>query len=369
MIWHWLRLHPRVVDTGVVLFMVMLTLAEAGHHSVPAGALLVGVAGGVALWWRRRYSTIVVAVTVTTAILAAQLGARVPPVTVAIALYTLAASRERRSSLAVGAGAVVVSGAGFVIATSAGISDSLIARVVFLVAAWLLGDSVRSHHAYTVEMEAKARRLEHERDSEARRAVAEEQARIAREVHDVVAHALSVVVIQAAAADDIFDTDPARARTPIRAVEQTARAALDDLRRILSTIDRPASYEPQPALGELSRLVDNVRATGLDVTLRVDGSPRPLPATIELSAYRIVQEALTNTLRHARAGRASVRVGYGESLQLEIDDDGVGTSATNGGGHGLIGMRERVAMLGGSLSTGPGERGGFHVEAQIPLEG
>ena len=240
------------------------------------------------------------------------------------------------------------------------------ARVVFLVAAWLLGDSVGSRRAYVREIEEKAGRLEREREAEAQRVVAEEQARIARELHDVVAHALSVIVVQAAAADDVFDVEPRRAREPIRAIELAARAALGDLRRVLGILHDGAEYEPQPGIARLDSLVEQVRATGLDVALEFEGAARPLPAAVDLSAYRIVQEALTNTLKHAGAAHATVRVRYGRELGLEIRDDGTGGDETNGGS-GLIGMRERVAMLGGSVASGSRPEGGYVVSAQIPI--
>jgi signal transduction histidine kinase len=216
------------------------------------------------------------------------------------------------------------------------------------------------------EIEEKAKRLEREREVEAQRAVAEEQARIARELHDVVAHALSVIVVQAAAADDVFDVDPRRAREPIRAIELASRAALGDLRRVLGVLQDGAEYEPQPGLGHLDGLVEQVRATGLDVSLEFEGAARPLPAAVDLSAYRIVQEALTNTLKHAGAAHATVRVRYGDDLRLEIRDDGDGV-ATATVGSGLIGMRERVTMLGGSVDAGARPEGGYLVSAHIPI--
>ena len=240
-------------------------------------------------------------------------------------------------------------------------------HVVALVAAWLLGDSVGSRQAYVQEIEAKAERLERERESESRRAAAEEQARIARELHDVVAHALSVIVVQAGAADDVFDNDPSRARGPIRAIDAAARTALADLRRVLGVLHPEADYEPQPGLARLDSLVDQVRATGLGVSLAIEGRSRPLPAAVDLSAYRIVQEALTNTLKHANAEHVSVRVRYGDELGLEIRDDGTATANGTGNGSGVIGMRERAALLGGAVETGPASGGGYVVSARIPI--
>jgi signal transduction histidine kinase len=286
------------------------------------------------------------------------------PFQLAVALYTLAATSRTRAAVVT----AVVSIASLAIALGLGGSafgDSA-ARVVFLVAAWLLGDSIRSRRAYIHEIEEKATRLEREREAEAQRVAAEEQARIARELHDVVAHALSVIVVQAAAADDVFEVDPRRAREPIRAIDQAARAALGDLRRVLGILQDGPEYEPQPSLARLDRLVEQVRATGLEVEVEVEGAARPLPAAVDLSAYRIVQEALTNTLKHAGAAHATVLVRYGDELGLEIRDDGKGAADANGGS-GLIGMRERVAMLGGRVASGSGPEGGYVVTAQIPI--
>jgi signal transduction histidine kinase len=199
--------------------------------------------------------------------------------------------------------------------------------------------------------------------------VAEEQARIARELHDVIAHNVSVIVVQAAAADDVFDVDPARAREALRSIEATGREAMGELRRLLGGV-RAAdeSYRPQPGLGRLDELVEQVRAGGLTVTVRVDGTPRPLAPGVDLSAFRIVQEALTNTLRHAAASRADVTVRYGpEAIDLEVRDDGIGggAPARDGSGHGLLGMRERAALTGGTLAAGPAPGGGFVVRARL----
>jgi signal transduction histidine kinase len=240
-------------------------------------------------------------------------------------------------------------------------------RILFAAAAWLLGDSLRTRRSYLHELEEKAARLERERETEARRAAAEEQARIARELHDVVAHALGVIVVQAGAADDVFDTDPDRARAPIKAIDAAARTALADLRRVLGLLH--AEYSPQPGLDQLEPLVDQVRATGLDVSLRISGARRPLPAAVDLSAYRIVQEALTNVLKHAHAEHVDVRVGYGDELAVEVRDDGRASLNGNGTGNGLVGMRERVALLGGTVETGSAPGGGYRVSASIPIEG
>jgi signal transduction histidine kinase len=231
-------------------------------------------------------------------------------------------------------------------------------------AAWMAG-------AYIGELRARPARLAREQELETRRAVAEEQARIARELHDVIAHNVSVMVVQAAAARDVYDLDPAKSREALGAIEATGREAMTELRRLLARV-RPDDGErrgPQPGLGRLDGLIEQVRAAGLPVELRIDGQPCPLPPGMELSAYRIIQEALTNTLRHAHAARAAVTVRYGaDDLVVEVDDDGLGdVSPPTHCGRGLIGMRERAALFGGSLETGARNGGGFAVRARLPL--
>ena len=240
-------------------------------------------------------------------------------------------------------------------------SPSASAGQLFTVAvAWVLGDTLKTRRAFLAE----------EREESARRAVAGEQARIARELHDVIAHNVSVMVVQAAAANDVFDSAPDKARDALRSIEETGRAALTELRRLLGTVRTPEeeAYAPQPGLALLGELVSRVRAAGLPVAVHLDGELGDLPAGLDLSAYRIVQEALTNTLKHAQASRAEVGVRRTASdLELEIVDDGVGNGNGDGGGQGLIGMRERAALVGGEVEAGPRPGGGFQVRARLPL--
>lgn len=238
--------------------------------------------------------------------------------------------------------------------------------------AWLVGHVVRVNGERTAELRERAARLEREREAEARAAAAEERARIAREMHDVVAHSLSVMVIQAEAAEEMIGVDPGRARGPLAAVQDTGRAALAELRRTLGVMRRAEAPElaPQPGLAGLDRLARQVREAGLPVSVRVEGEPRPLPAAADLQAYRIVQEALTNALRHAGPARAEVLVRYdpGEVL-VEVTDDGRGHDpAADPGGQGLVGMRERVAVVGGELTAGTRPEGGFAVVARLPTD-
>jgi signal transduction histidine kinase len=221
--------------------------------------------------------------------------------------------------------------------------------------------------------------LERERERSARAAVTDERARIARELHDVVAHGLSVIAIQADAAEAALDRDPALARRPLATIHASAREALAEMRQLLGVLRRdeaggdPKELAPQPGLDQLPALVDRARAAGHAVELTVSGDPRPLPASLDLSAYRILQEALTNVHKHAPRAAATVCVDWrDEALGLAVRDGGAqerGEKAANGtgGGHGLVGMRERVRMHGGHLETGPDPDGGFAVRAELPL--
>jgi signal transduction histidine kinase len=241
---------------------------------------------------------------------------------------------------------------------------------VALVLSWAVGNAFRRRGARELELEGRAERLEREREQNSRIAVAEERSRIARELHDVVAHSVSVMVVQMGAAREIMDCEPQTARDTLRSGEAAGREALSEMRRMLGVLrvsDERGALVPQPSLAQLEGLVQRVREAGLPVQLTVEGFPRPLPPGIDLAAYRIVQEALTNVRHHARATRADVRIHYGErELDLDVCDDGRGPAApSNGAGHGLVGMRERVALYGGTLRTGPEPHGGFGVHARL----
>jgi signal transduction histidine kinase len=235
-----------------------------------------------------------------------------------------------------------------------------------VVIAWLVG-------AYTRELRERASRAEQEREERAAAAAAAERARIARELHDIIAHNVSVMVVQAEAADEMLERDkPERARTPIRTIEETGRSALTDMRRLLGLLrdsDVQPLLGPPPGIANLELLLVKVREAGLPVELVVEGDPQPLPPGVDLSAYRIVQEALTNALKYAGSAHACVLVRFAPgALELEIADDGAGVNGDGtAGGHGLVGMRERVALFGGELEAGPAEQGGYRVRARLPV--
>ena len=217
----------------------------------------------------------------------------------------------------------------------------------------------------------RERVLEIERDTKAAAAVAEERARIARELHDVVSHAISVVVLQARGGRKLLDDEPAAAREAFDVIERVSEQALTEMRRLLGLLrqgDDELVLAPQPSLARIGELVDGLEASGLPVQVTVEGEPAPLPPGVDVSAYRIVQEALTNALKHAGPARAHVVLRYGpDDLELEILDDGTAAGHGRGSGHGLVGIRERVAVIGGELDSGRRPEGGYAVRARLPL--
>ena len=367
MVWNWLRRHPNLVDALVVLALAAGYVGGAArgrdwHGNVPLALVLVAP-----LIFRRRFPLEVLAlVTAATAVsVFAYSGA--PPIPEAFAVYTVAAQLSRRTSLVASGVATALL---LICAAAAEETSKMIGIVLMLGAAWVVGDNLGTRRAYTHALEERAERLEREQEAERARAVAEEQARIARELHDVIAHSVSVMVVQAAAANDVFESQPARAREALEAIETSGRAALGELRRMLGVVrgSDDADYAPQPGIDRIDELVADVRAAGLDVALNIEGAPHDVPAGIDLSAYRVVQEALTNTLKHAQATRVEVTLRYtSDELGIEVRDNGTASVNGDGGGHGLTGMRERVAIFGGSLEAGPAATGGFEVLARFPL--
>ncbi len=247
------------------------------------------------------------------------------------------------------------------------VNSAIVYTVAWLFALLLARRSRRAHAA-----EERAAQLERDQHERARTAVADERARIARELHDVIAHSVSVMTVQAGAARTLLPDNPGRAMPPLLAVEETGRQALAEMRRLLGILredDNTPALAPQPGLTDLPALAESVRHAGLAVEVTVQGQPRPLPTGVDLTAYRIVQEALTNTLKHAGPTRANVVVHYDrDAVVLDISDDGRAPTSTDGSGHGLTGMQERVNLYGGELHAGPGPDGGFAVNARLPTE-
>lgn len=397
--WGWIgRLQPRSFDrllVGVLLLfglinaLLDLRLAERepGYPFRAQTGLAIAIVVGLALMlvqvlpllWRRSHPSLVLL------LVGGAFGARVllgfsPGIAgfgLLVAMYSVAAYevRARRLIFLVVAGLGFVTG--FVVFGVTGNPRSFAITVpsLFFVAAWLIGDYLRTRRAYVAQLEERAARLERERDQDRRLAADEERTRIARELHDVVAHDVSVIAIQAGAARAVQTSKPEAAAQALGLIETTARGTLIELNRLLGVLrggnGATPDRSPQPGIGQLSGLVEELRAAGLEVDARVEGKAEPLSPALDLSAYRILQEATTNVLKHARARRVDIRVRYSETtLALDIRDDGAGDGGdpASSSGHGLIGMRERVALFGGKLHAGRNRAGGFSVHARLPLE-
>jgi signal transduction histidine kinase len=377
----WLRRHPRLVD-GVLAAVVAFV---GGAQAVTVGRFLwlpLALALAVPVVFRRKHPVGAFCAGIVIGGLQVLVNTRPTStdLTIVILLYTLAAYAPRRLSVT----GLVVCLLGSAVAVARWLpprlnlpSSLLVGAIMFAgpsLLAWTLGDSMRYRRAYYASLEDRAARLERERDAQAQVAAAAERARIARELHDVVAHNVSVMVVQADGASYALDSEPDRARQALAAISDTGRQALAEMRRLLGVLrkDGPEpALAPLPGVEQLTELLDQARAAGLPVDFVMVGAPRPLPGGAALAAYRIVQESLTNTRKHAgpRAS-ATVTLRYCEdALMLTIADDGRGAAAVADSGHGLTGMRERVALYGGTLTAGPRPGGGFEVTAVLPLSG
>jgi signal transduction histidine kinase len=269
---------------------------------------------------------------------------------------------------------IVIGGAAIIVYNKPAHSTSELIFIPLLFGiGWLGGYALRERSEQAEAADVRATQAERERDAAARIAVAEERSRIARELHDIVAHAVSVMVLQVGAVRHRLPDGFAEDREALQGVEQVGRTALTEMRRLLAAM-RPdgdeAELVPQPGLESLKSLAEEIGRAGLPVRLHVDGQPSPLPRAIDLSAYRIAQEGLTNALKHARASQADVTVDYAPGqLQIQVRDDGVGPKSSDGLGHGLVGMRERVKIYGGEMTAGPAPSGGFLLSARLPIRG
>jgi signal transduction histidine kinase len=328
---------------------------------------------------RRRFPGAVLAATVASGLAVAALG--LPPeilvLPILVAVYSVAAYGDRWVSLAGLAAAELGSAAAQLPQPVRQEVPTVVTNGLIIGAAWLLGHFVGVRRGYITRLEERTGELEQARAELARRAVTEERLRLARELHDVVAHSISVIAVQSGVGAHVADTQPKEAAKALAAIEATSRATLEELRRLLGVLRQDSepqgSLSPVPGLADLDSLLAEVAKAGLAVKLQVHGTRPPLPAGVDLSAYRIVQEALTNVVKHAGPARAQVVVGYHDrDITVEILDDGRGAATSTGGGragtgHGLIGMRERVVAFGGDLEVGPGPGGGFRVAARLPF--
>jgi signal transduction histidine kinase len=338
-----------------------------------AAAAATGLVLTLSLAWRRRAPLVVLGVAIATSVVANVLAvldeATTPAIALVVAVYSVGAHTSGLRAAVGGLGAAALIAAN--VADQFSLGDLLFIAMI-LGGAWLAGRAMRYRREREHVLELLTVDLEREREEKARTAVAEERVRIARELHDVVAHAISVIVLQARGGRRSLATDPGETREALDMIEATGSEALAEMRRLLGMLrrdDEEIALAPQPSLRFLDALAAQVREAGLPVDLSVEGEPTELPPGVDLSAYRIVQEALTNALKHAGPATARVVVRYREDdLELEIADTGAGASASDGEGHGLAGMRERVSLYGGKIETGPRDGGGFAVRARLPLD-
>jgi signal transduction histidine kinase len=373
------RLADVLLAVVVMVFALVdlrLDLENATHYGPDLATVCTTIVATGALAFRRIAPLLTVSV-VAVAVAAPDL---VTPLTiqlwgdflpVLIATYSVARYSNRRTA-ATGAGIAALA---LVIVEVRVPAAGTVGNVPFIwipfLAAYFAGRAFRARHLTHVEVTDRALQLEAERDETIRTAVAEERTRIARELHDIVAHSVSVMVVQAGAAEDLLDRDPKRAREPLLSIQETGHQAVGELGRMLALLRRERTElarSPQPGTAQLGELVDQIRKIGVPVQLEIEGSVRPLPPGVELAAFRIVQEALTNTVKHAGPATARVVLSYRErELEIEVVDDGDGAGATVPG-HGLIGMRERAAIYGGDLEAGHREGGGYAVRARLPVD-
>ena len=377
----WFReLNPWVLDACIgTLFTVAglvalfaTTSRTIDYHDADAFGVVLVLGCSVPYYFRRRSPLTVLLVSFVCLCTLAIVGypANVESQFLLVGMYSLGSHVTGRGRL-LGVATVVV---GLVVVALAGIPDAstsgLVQTGAIYLASYFFGSTMRNRRLYLGELETRAVALERERDEEAKRAVADERLRIAQELHDVVAHSMGVIAVQAGVGAHVIDDDPAEAKRSLTAISDTSRSTLTEIRRLLGVLrgDGAAAYQPAPGLGDLDRLVADLDVVGVPVTVAIEGTPTDVPAGVDLTAYRIVQEALTNVLKHAGPAQACVTVAYRPgAVVLRITDDGRGVNGSPSGvGHGLLGMRERVGVYGGTLATGPQAGGGFRVEAELP---
>jgi signal transduction histidine kinase len=378
------RLNERDWDVldralGAVLFVVMALVLALGHRHGPLAAeILIAAVIAAAIAYRRKHALLTAAVVL--AGLAVLLIALTSPknagsvvATVIIASYSTGAHLDRRRSLI---GAAMVTGTIATVCIVKTPTDIFFPVVFFGLVPWVVGRVIRNQTALARELAEKAERAQIARDNEETRATAAERARVARELHDVLAHNLSVIVIQASAARRVADHDPAAAVEAAELISRTGREALSELRYVFGPVRKTDGDElgASPGLAQVEQLVSRAHRAGLPVQVRVEGKPLQLSPGADLTAYRVVQEGLTNAIKHAHAARATVTIRYETGgVTVEVLDDGASIPANGSfpdiGGHGLIGMRERVALYGGDLEVGRQPDGGFAVRARLPAQG
>jgi signal transduction histidine kinase len=363
------RLHIDIPEGGT----------DSGSHALDGLGLALALLQTVPLVWRRVAPIAVLTIVTTAMFLFFTLGyfPSFASFGFLLALYTVAAHRGRRISVPAALASAGVVLLILYISKEPVEIDTIFAECLVVGAVWFIGDGLRVQRSQVISLEDRATRFEREREETARRAVAEERRVIARELHDMVAHKVSVMVAQSVAAQRVIETEPEETREALHSIEDSGREALVEMRRLLGLLrtdidGRPDAPHPQ-GLDALESLLTQVREAGLPVDLTIEGEPGPLPPGLDLSAFRIVQEALTNVMKHAGASRATVGVRYEPAgLELSIVDNGCGSSGADAGPprarYGHLGMRERVALFNGRLWVGPRMAGGYEVIAFLPLD-
>ncbi len=377
------RLFAGLPRADVALALGLFALTEA---FVVTGTLMSGgvtplsVASAAALTlplaWRRRAplaaATIIAGAIVIDDLVAGWDNAVISFPFSIIAAYSAGAHARQRHAVAALAALAVANLVDALGAPGNRAGDLALGLVVFSLVPWLAGQVLRRERARTAELQELATQLAAEREQRTREAVSAERGRIARELHDIVGHAISLIAIQADAAGKLLRRDPSRAHEPLETIQITSRGALAEMRQLVGLLrdgSEEPLLEPQPGVANLDRLVEDARRAGLRVELELTGEPVSLPATLDLAAYRIVQEGLTNVRKHAGYVPTSVNIHYAENhLDVEVRNGGE-IAIASGRGHGLIGIRERVTLLGGALESGPAEKGGFVLHARLPLTG
>jgi signal transduction histidine kinase len=362
-----------------VIGILSRAVNESGEFSIsmlgdePAATYLLLAASSIALLWRKSQPLVVMFATLGASLVWDVIGlAGGPSLAIFVSLYGVGRyiADNRTSFLAVAAALVLVVANDLIESEPVSVIGVSLALVLL---AWYVGRRVRGRRAYLALVEERAKYLERERAAEAQRAVDEERTRIARELHDLVAHRVSMITVQAGAAQTVAVSDPERALRAMEAVEKEGREALEELRQVLGVLRADGERDglvPLHGLADIPDLVAEMRGAGIDVSLSIEGVPAGLPARVDLAAFRIVQEALTNVVKHGGPDpRAEVRLSSDDQmLIIEVTDRGSGVSTLPGSGQGLAGMRERAALLGGAFEAGPRPGGGFQIMARVPLE-
>ena len=382
-LWPVSSFSPRQIDwltcaAGAVVSVPTLIVAARHDSSIPliVVALVFPLQCLPLLWRRRRPGRALVALVIAFAVTDMLIRPGRAGLSLIFGVYaaTLYGDRRTRHAAAAVSVAALVLAFGTLAGTGGVQALGHAAGIAFGCGlGWIAGERTRIRHAYLSELEDRARRAERDRDEQVRFAAEREASRIARELHDVVVHHVAVIAVQAGAARKTADLDPTRAVTALGVIERTARETLTELRSLLGLLrrdDTQSLRQPAPTLSSLDALVTPVRAAGIDVTVRVDGDSRSLPAVVELCGFRAIQEALTNVVKHAPGAHVHVLLRYlPDRLDVVVSDDGPGPANNEaaGGGLGLIGMRERVAAAGGTLTAGRGPGGGFEVQVRLPM--